>query len=32
MKKYYDENKEKDDFKFETTKRPSNLPKIKKEV
>ena len=32
MKKYYEDNKEKDDFKFETEKRPINLPKIKEEV
>ncbi len=29
MKKFYEENKDKDEFKLETVKRPSNLPKIK---
>ena len=32
MKKFYDETKAKDEFNFETTKRPVNLPKIKEEV
>lgn len=29
MKNFYEENKDKDQFKLETTKRPTNLPKIK---
>ena len=32
IKKFYDENKKKDEFEFQTSKRPTNLPKIKEQV
>lgn len=32
IKKYYEENKKKQEFQLETSKRPTNLPRIKEEV
>ena len=32
IKKYYEENKKKNEVELETSKRPTNLPKIKEEV
>ena len=32
IKKYYDQNKKKQQFEFQTSKRPTNLPRIKEQV
>ena len=32
IRKYYEDNKKKDEFEFQTSKRPTNLPKIKEQV